>query len=160
MAKAKLTKKDAENLQVRFDDLDQALWFVPEESKGGNVYWTLPTANNSQKMYGVPVTPLGKALPGRLTIINPETGEESVVINLTKGLTENGSRPKVSGGKKVSLPTQGEDERMVQATISVRKDGMWNLRISATNLGEGGSAKAQDLLVFVDARNPGNPRIS
>lgn len=139
MTQQKLTLENAEDLQVALEGCPRPLRLVPALSKGGNVYWTIPGAS----MYGVPIKAQAKNLPESAQVINPKSGKKSEKVPLAVGVT-NDLRPRSSGGAKVTLPTQGRDERLVSVTISIRKDGTWNVKASARGVGGGSNPRLRD----------------
>lgn len=152
---SELTIETAVNLRAQLGGVDRPFRLIPAVSKGGNVYYTLPKSGP----YGVAITAQAPALPTSVTVVNPETGETSATVSLVKGLTNDG-RPKVSGQARVTLPTADGVERLLSATVSLRKDGTWNCKVSAIGIGGGGGTTVRDIDVFDDAQHPGNPQIS
>lgn len=120
-------------------DKQAKLPLTPMLSKGGNVYWGIPQARG---MFGVAVKP-----PKGLTALPLQVALESSngttvakeVVQLTAATTDDG-RPKVSGAKLVTVPQVDgvAVKRLLQVAISVRKDGTWNVKISAIGQGGGG----------------------
>ena len=140
-----ITLEQAEKVRAVFyqgADRSARIPLTPMLSKSGNVYWGIP---QSKGVYGVGVNaPQGFTdLPDRVeleSVNGTKVGTEA--ITLKREQTED-FRPKVSGGKRVTVPqTSGADiERTLQVNISLRKKGGWNLKVSAI----GGGVEMLDL---------------
>jgi len=145
-----ITLDTAEPIKAVFSqgaDREGKVPLSPLLSKGGNVYWGLAKARG---MFGVAVTPPKgfTDLPTKVRLVDSNgTGVGGEEIFLARGTTQDG-RLRVSGSKLVTVPqTDGASvERLLQVTVSVRKQGDWNMKVSAINSGGGGGgSQAVDL---------------
>ena len=139
MSQQTLTLNNAEDLQVVLEGCPRPLLLKPALSKAGNVYWALPSASR----FGAAIRPQADSLPESFRVVNPKTKKESAPVSMLVGVTED-RRQRTSGAAKMTLPVRTNPERKVQVTISIRKDGTWNVKASAFGVGGGGATVLKD----------------
>lgn len=139
MSQQTLTLNNAEDLQVVLEGCPRPLILKPALSKAGNVYWAIPGASR----FGAAIRPQSETLPESFRVLNPKTKKESATVSMNVGVTED-RRPRSTGAAKMNLPVRTSPERKVQVSISVRKDGTWNVKASAFGIGGGGATILKD----------------
>jgi hypothetical protein len=132
------------------------LGLVPFISKRGNLAWQ---AQGSKAVYGVHISPLLGRLPEKATVSQVAKndqgawakveGSKDLTLTLKKAVTKGTPALPCATFQGKSVLPNGED-RMVHITVTLRQDGQWNIKASATGIG-GGSSDPMDDVVFLFA---------